>query len=298
MHEPSPRTSRLVVASAAMAVVLLGGGGFLLGRSTVPEIPLTVAVQPLAPTVTPAPAEKPVARVLGRADITGIANAAADAVSSGQTQPQSVSGAEAQRFEIYLPFGCEGPAPEDSSAPLRWRYDAETSSLRISVAPVTFDPGEWLHEQLPGRSGAEPPATNAAVEGFWILRPWSSRETCERGAAPAAPLGIDAVTLPGQTLGLAQIFTDEHSRNAVRNGKPYESVTRVDEKDLKIKQGLRLRLRGRTSRFPNGAVVKCRQPAGPEQRPVCLVAVTFDDVSIENPATQETIATWASASRT
>jgi hypothetical protein len=244
-----------------------------------------------------APAKNPVERVLARADLIGIANAAADAASSGQALPRSVSGVDAQRFEIYLPFGCEGPAPEDSNAPLRWRYDADTSSLRIFVKPVSWDPEEWLRESPAAGGEDKSAAASEAIEGFWISRPWSSRETCEPGAASTAPRGIDAVTLPGQTLGLAQIFTSEDSRNARRDGKPYESVLRLKQNDFQVDEGLRVRLRGRITQFPDGATVRCRQPAGQELRPVCLVAVTFDDLSIDNPATQETIATWASASR-
>lgn len=299
MHEPSPRTSRLVVAGSAAAVVLLGGGGFLLGRTTAPP-PLhpAITVAPV-PVAAPVVAKTPMARTLSRADIIAIANAAADAASSGSKLPDSVNAADGSRFEINLPFGCNGPALEDSREPLQWRYDTKSSSLRISVAPTEFDTGEWL-EDASSSAGSSDASTaqQQAIEGFWIARPWSSRETCETGTAPAAPLGVDAVTLPGQTLGLAQIFTVEDTGNARRGGKPYESVKRVVEKDLKIDQGLRVRLRGRVARFPGGSMIRCRQPVSKEQRPICLVAVAFDDVAIENPATQATIATWATASRT
>ena len=300
MHEPSPRTSRLVLAGSAAAIILLGGGGFLLGRSTAPSPPPPAVTPAPAPVLAPVVAPKaPVARVLSRADIIEIANAAADATSSGAKMPERVAAAEGAQFEVDLPFGCDGPAAENSREPFRWRYDSESSSLRISVAPAVFDPGEWLGTPSSDSAGTTPPAASEeAIEGFWIARPWSSRGTCEAGSPTAAPLGIDAVTLPGQTLGLAQIFTDEGSKNARRGGKPYESVRRIGEDDLKIDQGLRVRLRGRVARFPDGSTVGCRQPAGKEQRPICLVAVSFDDVGIENPSTQDTIATWASASRT
>ena len=300
MHEPSPRTSRLVVAGSAAAIILLGGGGFLLGRSTVPSppppvaspAPVPVAKRPLVP-------EAPAARILSRSDIIAIANAAADATSSGARLPEGASAAEGSRFAVDLPFGCDGPVSEDSREAFQWRYDAKSSSLRVSVAPAVFDAGEWLDQPSSGVGNAMPSATRKeALEGFWVTRPWSSRGTCESGLPTVAPLGIDAVTLPGQTLGLAEIFTGEGSRSARRGGKPYESVRRMDETDLKIDQGLRVRLSGRIARFPDGSTVRCRQPAGKDQRPVCLVAVSFDDVAIENPSTQETIATWPSASRT
>jgi hypothetical protein len=252
-----------------------------------------------APAAAPAVSKPPAARILSRADIIAVANSAADATSSGAKMPESASVTEGSRFEIDLPFGCDGPAAEYSREPFQWRYDTKSSSLRVSVAPATFDPGDWLGGPSSDAGGAASPmAREEAIEGFWIARPWSSRETCEPGSARATPLGIDPVTLPGQTLGLAQIFTDEDSRNARRGGKAYESVRHMDEGDLKIDQGLRVRLRGRIARFPDGATVRCRQPAGKNQRPVCLVAVTFDDVTIENPSTKETIATWTPPSQT
>jgi len=300
MHEPTPRTSRLVVAGSAAAIILLGGGGFLLGRSTVPSQPQPGA-GPVHPPIAKKPSvpEAPAARILSRGNIIAIANAAADATSSGVQLPESAPVAEGSRFAVDLPFGCDGPTGEDSREAFQWRYDAKSSSLRVGVAPTVFDAGEWLDEPSSSVDNVMPAATRKeAIEGFWIARPWSSRGTCESGLPTVAPLGIEAVTLPGQTLGLAEIFTDEGSKSARRGGKPYESVRRMGEADLKIDQGLRVRLSGRIARFPDGSTVRCRQPAGKDQRPVCLVAVSFDDVAIENPSTKETIATWPSASRT
>ena len=299
MHEPTPRTSRLVVAGSAAAIILLGGGGFLLGRSIAPSPPPVASPAAVPVTKGPLVLEAPAARILSRGDIIAIANAAADAASSGTRLAEGASAAEGSRFAVDLPFGCDGPVSEDSREAFQWRYDAKSSSLRVSVAPAVFDASEWLDEPSSSGGIAISSATrNEAVEGFWIARPWSSRGTCESGLPTVAPLGIDAVTLPGQTLGLAEIFTDEGARSARRGGKLYESVRRMDEADLKIDQGLRVRLSGRIARFPDGSTVRCRQPAGKDQRPVCLVAVSFDDVAIENPSTKETIATWSSPRRT
>lgn len=308
MHEPSPRSSRLVVACSVAAIAVLGGGGFLLGRNTAPPPPAPLDIRPSpAPVASPVVVERPVAPVLRRADIIAIANAAADAMASNAPMPAGGVAAEGARFEVDLPFGCDGPAAEDSRDAFQWRYDTTSSTLRVSVAPAVFDAKEWLDTPSSGSSGddGDTPKTikQETVEGFWIARPWSSRGTCDPrvpsatpSAAPStAPLGIDAVILPGQTLGLAQIFTDEDSQNARRAGKPYESVRRMDGDALKIDQGLLVRLSGRVARFPDGSTVRCRQPAGKAQRPVCLVAVRFDDVAIQNPSTADIIATWASA---
>jgi len=106
MQEPSPRASRLVAAGSAAAFVPLGGGGFLLGRSTAP-LPKPAVVSPLrTPGRAPVVPEIPVARILSRADIIATANAAADATSSGAKVPEIRSATEESRFEIDLPFGC------------------------------------------------------------------------------------------------------------------------------------------------------------------------------------------------
>src|SRR3546814_9445526 len=55
-------------------------------------------------------------------------------------------------------------------------------------------------------------------------------------------------------------------------------------------QGSRLRVTGRIERLPGGKAVQCIQPAGIEQQPICLVAVSFDDIRLENPMNGETLA--------
>jgi hypothetical protein len=40
-----------------------------------------------------------------------------------------------------------------------------------------------------------------------------------------------------------------------------------------------------------------RQPAGPEQRPICLTGVVIDEGAIENSANEAALATWSVARR-
>lgn len=48
--------------------------------------------------------------------------------------------------------------------------------------------------------------------------------------------------------------------------------------------------------MPGGSgPARCQQPAGAEQRPICLIGVTFDAVAIENGASGDTVATWDTA---
>lgn len=283
MREPSPRTSRLAIAASLAAIVIVGGAGFLFGRSTVPA--LTPATPPAA---APAPAlpEKPeptTENTLGRSDLIALGNASAQAAADRAALPGDMLERVGRRFELLLPFGCDGPAAANSEAPLRWRYDTAASALRIHVAPVTWVPGDWW---------PDPSAPIEAMEGFWIERPWSSRETCSSPAADALTPGIEPVTLPGQTLAIVQLISRDTPRQIRRDGKPYEAVVRLAPDPVDRDRGLRIRVAGRIGRFPDGQPVRCRQPGGREQRPICLVAVTTEEVAIENPATGETLAEW------
>jgi hypothetical protein len=38
------------------------------------------------------------------------------------------------------------------------------------------------------------------------------------------------------------------------------------------------------------------QPAGSEHRPICVVAVAFEELRIENPASDDVVAVWSMGS--
>jgi hypothetical protein len=168
---------------------------------------------------------------------------------------------------------------------MRWRYDSKAQALRINVHPVAWTAqGWWPAEEA---NGVE------AIEGFWVARPWTSSEACPGGGDRPAAAGTEPVTLPGQTLALGQIFLAESGRGGRRDGKPYEAVVQVAEDQLDASRGFRLRISGRIARAGNVGPVRCRQPAGPEQRPICLISVVMDEVSVENSASGSTLATWS-----
>lgn len=280
MREPSLRTSRLTIAGGLAAAIVVGGIGFVVGRSTAPPArPGTVAVPAPQPSARPAPIALP----MDRGQIIALANSAADATAAGKALPPAVDEAVGRRFALYLPFGCDGPSPENSDAPQRWRYDADAGALRIHVAPITWQASDWW------RQGNVPNV--AAVEGFWVTHPWTSSESCPAGDSASAA-GFEPVTLPGQTLAIAQFFAEGGSRQALREGKPFETVLKVARNELPPNDGYRVRLTGKIDRVPGNGPVRCVQPAGIEQRPVCVVAVSLDEVAIENSATGATLATW------
>jgi hypothetical protein len=289
MEEPSLHGSRIALAGALGAALVVGGAGFLLGRATTERTPAVIAQPVAAPAPKPAPEPAVPKGVLGRADLIALAAKAADAAADGREPVPQVAAADGRRFELRLPFGCSGPSGEDSSAALRWRHDPEDQALRIHAAPVTWTAQDWW--------GPDAAAGVEAVEGFWIARPWTSSEACPAGDDRSAAAGAEPVTLPGQTLAVGQIFFTEGARGGRRDGRPYETVVRIPEDELDVSAGFRLRISGRIARTRNAGPVLCRQPGGPEQRPICLVSVVIDEVAIENPATGKTLATWTVAGR-
>lgn len=301
MREPNLRTSRLAIAGGLVAALALAGGGFLLGRSTSPR-PDSAPPPALQPAPPPPATQPEPPHILGRADLVALAAKAADAATSGQALPTGLQG---KRFELVLPFGCAGPAAADSAAPVRWRYDAAQQTLRVHVAPARWSLADWgLAPDTAGggtsdegNERAEPKAGEAAgqarLEGFWIERPWSSAETCP--PVPAVPAVSEiAPPLPTeQTLALAQWRSEPGRTDTARAGRAYDLVKRLAPDAAPGPKGLRIRLIGRVARLPDGGSLRCTQAAGPDQRPVCLLAVTLDEVRIENPADGAVLGTWA-----
>lgn len=277
MQEPSIRTSRLAIAGGLVAALALGAAGFIVGRTTAPQPEPAVPVEPSEPTPAPVAIAD---RILRRADLIELAENAADAFTSGTALDRAVTAPAGQRFELVLPFGCSGP--NETGPAMRWHYDPASEALRITV-----EPNSWTAEQWSLR-----PADRFEVaEGFWIGRPWSSSEACPQGGA-AIPPDAEAITLPGQTLAVAQFFIEGADRDARRNGRAYESVTRVPAASFNGSRGFLLRVKGRLAQVPGGGVVHCAQPAGVEQRPVCVIGVRMDEVAIENPARGDVVASW------
>lgn len=282
MHEPNPSTSRLAIAGGLAAALIVAGAGFLVGRSTMPREPAAKVAAP-APAPSPAPTILP-QRLLARADLIRFADRAADALTAGTPLPAEVAGAAGQRFELVLPFGCDGSAPEDSRLPMRWRYDSEDETLRVHAEPTEWTPAEW------GLGDA----ADLIVRGFWISRPWSSADRCPQGSGRPVPTGAQPVTLPGQTLALANFAAADPRRDDNRDDddRAYATVQRIAADGFDPALGFRLRVTGRIDRVPGGATVACVQPAGPEQRPICVIAAVIDEVRIENPQSGEALATW------
>ena len=275
MTDPPPRSSRIALFAAVAAALAVGG--YVVGRTSAsPSDPApAVAPEPKAPRL---PAITP---PLDRRGLLAAAAAAADAYAAGRTATTANAELVGRRFEIRIPFGCYGASPDEAAASLRWNYDADAKALRISAAPEAWTDIPWVRTL----AGDEV----EAVEGFWIPRPWSTSESCP---TPEARMALPPILpMPQQTVGLAQLFETGGSRVHRRGGEPYRTVEKVELDALKTTEGFRLVLSGRVGAFPNGQPVACHG-AGAELRPVCLIAVEFDRVAIENPLSGEQLADW------
>src|SRR3546814_4712859 len=99
------------------------------------------------------------------------------------------------------------------------------------------------------------PTDNAetSFQGFWMSRPWSSAERCPHARGQAAATNGQPVTLPGQTLALAEMLPEERRRS----DRSYETVQRMPPEQFSPEQGFRLRVTGRIERLPGGKAVQC-----------------------------------------
>lgn len=277
MHEPSLRTSRLVIAGGFLAVTAIGAAGFLIGRATSPSPAVPVVVVPVA---SPRPTEQP--GILTRADILALASRAADAAASGNPLPPDISSLAGRRFELSIPFGCEGPSKE-SNAPLRWHHDAERQALRVHVSPTAWTTADW--------GLTDPAAMDRIGEGFWITRPWSSAETCPEGQI-AGPETLPEA-MPEQTLAVVQFNPGKGEGDGRRIPRSFDTVKRMASGQMDTARGFRVRLTGRVEKLPGEGPVRCIQPAGAEQRPVCIVATSFHELRIESAGAAGVLATWS-----
>lgn len=273
-QEPNPTKHRLackVIVASGLALVLTGC------EQQAPEPSTNLQTEaPPQPTPRSLPAPVP---VLLRGDIVSAAGRAASAYSGGETQ-EGTDPLVGRTFSIKIAFGCSGATPaspdvDEPSGLASWAWGSEGKTIELKM-----NPGDWTGSALIVGS-ADAPAWEA-VEGFWVPRPWLASESCPN--VRGDPLHTANAGAAPQTLGLAAIFEAGGSRIGRRNGRAYRFTIRP-EGDVPLKppaQGYRLVLEGRIASYPDGRAIRCRA-AGPDQRPVCVVATKLDRVAFEEP---------------
>jgi hypothetical protein len=277
------RRSRPDLHTAALALL---GLTLAACEQQPPDPPANVQseVATTEPRKLPAPVPVP---ALSRGDLV----AAAEQATSAYVEGRRLEGSDAlvgRSFAIRIAFGCSGPATSaasdgEPSGIASWSPGPDGKTIELSMTP-----GDWTGSALIA-SGTDAPAWEA-VEGFWIPRPWLASEACP--AVKGDPLQSGVIGAAPQTLGLAAIFEEGGSRIGRRNGRAYAFTIRADG-DTPLtppRDGYRLALAGRIASFPDARAIRCRA-AGPDQRPVCVVAAKLDRVAFEN-AEGETLSEW------
>jgi hypothetical protein len=239
---------------------------------------------PAAPLPAPPAAPVESEATLNRTELIKEANAIAAAYAAGAQRPlQGKDPLAGRRFEIRIPFGCDGPQPRGGSAQAFYEFNPDNRTVRLVARPATWTTLP-LVQNLPKRGKIE------AVEGFWIPHPWSYAEACpppRDQPVPASPTPAAA-----QTLGLAQLFEAGGSRVLRRGDRPYETLVKLSKDDEPpVWRGYQMRLEGRFATYPDGRVARCWSESNDHQ-PVCLYAVQFDRVAFESAVDGKVLAEW------
>lgn len=259
--------------------MLLAAAGFVAGRGAAPRDQPAATAPP--PETLPPPVQKRVEPPLDRGAVLSLAQRAGDAAASNAELPADLIRAAGKRFDLIVPFGCEGPSEPDSSASMRWSYDRGSGTLRVTVVPVRWTTGEW--------GLGDSPDGPAEMRGFWIKRPWSSATACvpPRGTRTDTAT-IDPIAPPDQTLAIAGLVGSGDASKP----RPLEIVRRIAAEDFDPAQGFRLRIVGRIAPPPGSNPLLCIQPGGSAQRPLCLITASFSEFRIESPVDGTVLGAW------
>lgn len=232
-----------------------------------------VQEKPIVPTPAGSAASPP---RLSRADLIASANEAASAYAAGK-QPAAPDPLVGRTYSIAIAFGCSGPTPSpewDAPGLARWSWGDQGKTILLSTTPAN-----WTESAVTAGRSAAPDWE--AVEGFWIPRPWMASEECP--TVLGDPLQTTNIAAAPETVGLAAIFEADSSRVGRRMGRAYAFTIRPDG-DAPLKPaagGYRLILEGRIASYPDGRAIRCAA-AGPDQRPVCVIATKLDRVAYES----------------
>ena len=288
---------------------------------------LTCCSRPQAPRevakpATPAPAASPAPLLLpppplGRAELLNAARAATDAYASGSDYPKQVVDLIGRRFSIRLPFGCGAPASGAQAG--TYELNPKNRTVTVTAQPQVWTAAPWMQQILFGETDVE------VVEGFWIQRPWTRSDGCPpqppapSSAAPAAAakpaadgksaanapsppaataLGPDLPAAPWpspETLGLARVFQKGGSRLKRHTRHPYQVVLKLSDSKVPPDRRFWLVLEGRIADLTDGKGKG--QPVGcfaddPYRRPLCVIGVDIDHVSVEAMDTGDVLADW------
>lgn len=272
-------TGWVIQMRRAIGAILAGAGTLALGGcGGAPQVanenvaaPVNTAAEPALPIPLPVPLP-----VLTRGDLIKAAAAATDAIAGGTAVAPGNAALLGRRFEVRLPFGCDGPAVDDTGW-AGWTVNPETDALKLSARSELSGDDPWVQAVANGTEFE-------TAEGFWVRRPWTGAETCPAPLEAREPA-------EAETLALIQLFTADAPRTRQRGNRPYASTTKVPDEERALPRRYRLLLEGRVAGFADRQPIRCTQASG-SARPRCAIAVAFDRVAFEEAGTGTIIAEW------
>lgn len=245
---------------------------------TVPAVPAPEAVRPEPP--------------LDRAGMLDVARQSASAFGVRAAPPEKVRALVGRRFEMRLPFGCDGPIARSSETRSGWSYNPDTQVLRVNVRSRDWSDAQWLRRLL-----ANAPFSRA--EAFPVDRPWLIDATCPAAADPpgdnlqgADGSAGDVMEQPEviPELALIRLIPADAPRSAASGERTYTAVVKRAPEAVPPDFSFLLVLNGRIASFSDGNPTLCAGNAS-LSRPHCLVAVQIDRVSFTDETGTE-LAAW------
>ena len=236
---------------------------------------------PTRPAQIPAPHKLKSLQLLGRADLITAAKLAASAYVESRTADQSVMDLAGRRFELALPFGCNGSASLDDELIEGWRFIAETAILEIAF-PSNFSKFPTSQSAQGELAAVEYPFTKS----FWIKRDWLQQPVCPKSSDATSRV----VEPENPWLAIAEPTRQDVPRSGQRRGAPYRLSKRLPVEEAPDSQGLRLILTGRLT-VGEGGPVLCKS-ISPDRRPICVILARFESVSVTDSARSSIYGEW------
>lgn len=266
---------RAWVAAGFLALVLF------LVIDNWPRAPVEPPAADAGEKVPPAPSAPAPLGPLDRAALLDAVALAASAQVTGEATDATMPQLKGRRFELILPFGCDGPEPGDRELQKGWRYDASTEIFQAAYpSNIQISPDEDT-----ATTASEPVARFA--KSFWIERDWLREGVCVSHQVPADSDG----STPPKTLAIAELAIDKAPRADDREGAPYRLSKRLPPQQVPMAQeGLRLVIAGKLANNGDNPI-QCKS-VDPNQRPTCVILADIDRVAITDAGGVQVFGEW------
>lgn len=273
MNESQPPKWR---GLAAIGLLVIGATTLVLSWPDAPdEEPLSKV--PVSSTAAPPP---PPLQNLDRAALINAAGLAASAFTAGDMTDAKFGQFAGRRFELVLPFACNGQTAPDDDLERGWKYDAETGNFQLA-----FPSNIALSAEDEPQTDAKAVPETKFAKSFWIERDW-----LRQGICPPVSTNDAAGTAEAPSLAIAEIADAETPRADDRDGEPYRVSKRLTAEQLPDEKGLRIIITGRLASAPK-IPFQCKS-VHPDRRPACVILGRFDRVQITNASGAEIYGEW------